>query len=571
MPKRAGAARAFSVLFRLTIRAKLIAVFAGVALAMICFGTFTLGRVNTLHEAMDVAAAKVVRLKQLATVSNGFERSSALYAMSSVAPDPDDREALVKMVADVQAQMIATWSHYRPTCDRGAEADDAERIATAWNGFNDVGKQIVSLERAGFNDQAQLLLLDRFRQVAADFRASLETSVSYQTAQSKRTQAASLHSVRKAHTLVLLACCLTTILCVVLGWWLIRSVSLPITRMTAAMRRLAEHDVGVEIPGAGRVDEVGGMASAVQVFRDNMVEGDRLAAERKAEMQAREERAARVEALLGSFEAQIGQMTSVVAAASTELEMTARSMTHLAEQTNRQAGDVASAAETASMGVHTVAAAAEELSASVGEISRQIGQSAQMTRNAVESARVTDATVKALAEGSEKIGKVVELIADIAGRTNLLALNATIEAARAGDAGRGFAVVASEVKNLATQTSKATEEIASQIGQIQSATRSAVDSIGGISRIIEELGGIATAIAAAVEEQGTATAEIARNAHETSQATAMVTRNIAGVSAAANDTGTAASQVLGSAADLSTQADNLSGEIVVFMRGVRAA
>ncbi len=569
MPKAAGTEP--FVLFPPTIRAKLVAVFAGVALAMICFGAFTVVRMNGLHGAMNVAASKVVRLRQLATVSEGFERSQALYAMTTVAPDPDDREALVRTIAEVEARMVAAWSLYRPTCDRGAEADDAGRIATSWHGFDDVGRQIVGLERAGFDDQAQALLLGRFRQVVAAFRTSLETSKAYQTERAKETQAASLRSVRTARTVVFGGCCVATILCAVLGWWLIRTVSGPITRMTAAMRRLAARDVAVEVPGAERGDEIAGMARAVAVFRDNMVEADRLLAERKAEERGREERAARVETLIGRFEAQVGRMTDLLASASTELEATARTMTGSAEQTNRQAGEVVAAAETASMGVQTVAVAAEELSASVGEISRQIGHSAQKTRDAVESARLTDATVKALAEGSEKIGKVVELIADIAGQTNLLALNATIEAARAGEAGRGFAVVASEVKNLATQTAKATEEIGSQIGQIQSATRRAVDSIAGISRVIEELGGIATAIAAAVEEQGAATAEIARNAQQTAHATEAVTRNIAGVSAAANDTGAAASQVLGSAAGLSAQAESLAGEIVVFVRGVRAA
>ena len=186
-------------------------------------------------------------------------------------------------------------------------------------------------------------------------------------------------------------------------------------------------------------------------------------------------------------------------------------------------------------------------------------------------ARRTDATVRALAEGAQRIGQVVELISNIAGQTNLLALNATIEAARAGDAGKGFAVVASEVKSLAGQTAKATEEISAQITQLQTSTREAVEAIKGITTVIEEVSTIATAIASAVEEQGAATAEIARNVQQTAGSTQLVTTNIAGVSQGAASTGAAADQVLSAAGDLSRQAESLSAEVSGFVSEVRAA
>jgi methyl-accepting chemotaxis protein len=221
--------------------------------------------------------------------------------------------------------------------------------------------------------------------------------------------------------------------------------------------------------------------------------------------------------------------------------------------------------------VQTVAAAAEELSASIGEISRQVHQSSKITGQAVTETQRTDTIVRALAEGADKIGKVMELIADIAGQTNLLALNATIEAARAGDAGKGFAVVASEVKSLATQTARATEEIGVQVSQIQAATKEAVGAIEGISTTIQEVSKIAASIAAAVEEQGAATAEIARNVQQTAQAAQDVTVNISGVSRASSETGAAAGQVLSAAGDLSNQAENLTAEVNTFLVDVRAA
>jgi methyl-accepting chemotaxis protein len=218
-----------------------------------------------------------------------------------------------------------------------------------------------------------------------------------------------------------------------------------------------------------------------------------------------------------------------------------------------------------------VAAAAEELAASIGEIGRQVTQSSKITGQAVVDAQRTDAIVRALAEGAEKIGHVVGLISTIAGQTNLLALNATIEAARAGDAGKGFAVVASEVKSLANQTAKATEEIGAQIAQIQAATKEAVAAIRNITGTIEQVSAISVSIAAAIEQQDAATAEIARNVQQTAQSAQSVTATISGVSQAANDTGAAAEQVLGAASGLSTQAEQLNDEVHRFVADVRAA
>jgi methyl-accepting chemotaxis protein len=218
-----------------------------------------------------------------------------------------------------------------------------------------------------------------------------------------------------------------------------------------------------------------------------------------------------------------------------------------------------------------VAASAEQLTSSIGEISRQVTQSAQITGKAVQEARRTDSIVRALSEGADKIGQVVDLITNIAGQTNLLALNATIEAARAGEAGRGFAVVASEVKSLAQQTARATEEIGAQIAQVQSATNDAVEAIRGITGTIEEVSSIAATIAAAVEEQGAATAEIARNVQQVSASTQDVTSNITGVSHAAQEAGVAVSQVLANANDVSKQTTRLTSEVDNFVASLKNA
>jgi methyl-accepting chemotaxis protein len=361
------------------------------------------------------------------------------------------------------------------------------------------------------------------------------------------------------------------VLGLVLAFFIARSILRPLMGMTAAMARLATGDHAVEIPARGNTDEIGDMARAVDVFKQNGIEAVRLAADQQAEHAAKEERRARIDELTRAFEAKAGELVAQVSAASTELQATAQSMSQIAGQTTQQATNVAAAAEQASTNVQTVAAAAEELASSTSEIARQVAQSAKIADKAVEDAKRTDGVVQALADGAQKIGEVVGLISSIAGQTNLLALNATIEAARAGDAGKGFAVVASEVKNLANQTAKATDDIGRQIAQIQTVTQEAVESIQAIGLTIGEISTIAAAIAAAVEEQGSATQEIARNVQQAAAGTQEVTANITGVSEGAKNTGEAATQVLGAAGELSRQSEQLRGEVGQFIAGVAAA
>ncbi|WP_419897964.1 methyl-accepting chemotaxis protein [Roseomonas sp. USHLN139] len=360
-------------------------------------------------------------------------------------------------------------------------------------------------------------------------------------------------------------------LAALLGTLTVRSIVQPLRALTAAMRRLAAKDLQAEIPGTGRRDEVGEMAGAVEVFKEGLVRAEALAAGQAAEQAAKERRAGRLAELTRSFEAQVSGQVHQLSVAAGELEATARSMTGTAGQTGTRSATAATAADTANDGVRTVAAAAEELSASIAEITRQVTAQSRMTGEAAQEARRTDGIVRALADGAQKIGDVVQLISSIAGQTNLLALNATIEAARAGEAGKGFAVVASEVKSLASQTAHATGEIAAQIGQVQAAVQEAVAAIQGIVSRVEQVSGVSTSIASAVEQQGAATAEIARTVQQTARSTQDVAANVSGLTAAAAETGAAARQVLGSAAALSSQAEQLTGEVNRFIQGVQAA
>ena len=378
--------------------------------------------------------------------------------------------------------------------------------------------------------------------------------------------------VNEMRNMMIIAVLIVALIIGVIGFLFSRSITNPISNMTNAMGVLAGGDLDADIPAQDRQDEIGEMAAAVQVFKENAIRVKEMEAEQvEQEKRAAAEKTRLMNQMADDFQASVGGVVETVSSASTELQSSAQSMTAISEETSSQATAVAAASEEASTNVQTVASAAEELSSSISEISRQVSQSTEIAGSAVTAAEKADEMVQGLAMSAQKIGEVVALITDIADQTNLLALNATIEAARAGDAGKGFAVVASEVKNLANQTARATEEISGQISGIQTATQASVQAIQGITKTIGEISEIAGAIAAAVEEQGAATSEIARNVEQAAAGTGEVSANIGGVTQAAGEAGQSAAQVLGAANELSQQSELLKAEVAKFMAQVRQA
>jgi len=346
----------------------------------------------------------------------------------------------------------------------------------------------------------------------------------------------------------------------------------PIARMTAVMKRLADGETEGEIPALNRKDEVGAMAEAVQVFKDNARRMKEMETERAALMTTAEnDRKSAIRRVADGFEQVVGKIVQSLSSASSEMKAATTSLGKTAETTQELAATVSMASEQSSSSAQSAAAASEQMASSISEIGRQVQESHKIAHAAVQQADQTNVRITELSKSATRIGEVVRMITAVAEQTNLLALNATIEAARAGEAGRGFAVVASEVKALSAQTAKATEEITSQITHMQTATDQSVSAIREIGQTIGQISEISSSIAAAVEQQGTTTQEIARNVHHAAQGASEVAGGIADVHRGAVDTGAAASQVQGLAQSLQRESEHLTAEVDRFLNTVRAA
>lgn len=513
------------------------------------------------------------RLGVALAVQSAMGAAMDAEANAIVAASPEAVDAASERLKSNLVQAMAAIDGLAAEDGSEADRENVQIIKTTIGEYERVAQKVLELARRFDADTAMRISIDVGRPVRQKLTAALGKRVEQSMAETREAE----EHAKAMSGRVMLRLYTVGGIGLLIAFGLLSSIVLvfvvrPLNRLTSEMATIAGGDLTVEIRGADRRDEIGLLARALEIFKNNALDMRRLQAERNEQKsRAEADRRTAMLSLADQFDADVQGVVQAVALAAQQLQSNAQAMTGVAALTMEKASSVAAATEQASTNVATVAAASEQLGSSIGDIGRQVNGAASIARNAVAEGERTNALVDRLVNAAQKIGAVVNLIHSIASQTNLLALNATIEAARAGEAGRGFAVVAQEVKALATQTAQATEEIAGQITEIQAVTDGTAKAIYNIGRTIADVDAIATTVAASVEEQTAATHEIARNIQQAAQGTQHVSGNIAGVSQAASDVRQAASEVLAAADNLSDDSDRLRARIQSFIGQVRAA
>ncbi|MBF0562896.1 MAG: HAMP domain-containing protein [Alphaproteobacteria bacterium] len=553
-----------------------------IALPLIVSGAFflvlaattisALSSISRQEETLEREAFQL--LNRTATEIRAFQGFHVtLFGVILVAATENNPTKVDKLVAETDAHRIKLGKEFENLRTMLKEVNGAgalgDEMGKTFKAYDENASNVMSLAAIDATTSMGLLISGH-----QDYEHLLETLDQLRHMADETWQRESQDLVMKinwSRSAVWVVLLLSFVSSVGLGWWIGSDLVRSLLSLTAEMGQLAAGDLSIEVKETHQTDEVGAMARAVEVFKQNSLTAERLTAQKRLEDQARLTRIEAIERMTRQFEAEVTKVVNALSTSADEMLGVAGALTTNAEKTNQESTSVASASQQASTNVQAVAAGAEELALSIGEIARQTEQSHQVSKKAVTGASHASTVIGGLAEAAQRIGACVKLINTIAGQTNLLALNATIEAARAGEAGKGFAVVASEVKALANQTAKATEEITLQVNSIQTATSQAVEAIGETARTINEITQLTTVVASAVEQQGAATNEISRNAQEAASETRVVVGSISVVTQAATATGSDAGRVRSVAGILASKSQELKAEVETFLTQIKRA
>lgn len=553
------------------LKGLIVGAFAGLFVVTLGMGLLNIRAINQMDAASQRVGNEIAGVDLLGHMLTLSQQLRSTDLVAHYATDAAARTSFLAQLAKTHRAFSSAWSDYAPTIASPEEHTRAATLRKAWQHFLADEEEASALDDAAERTLADHVILDDLSNDTRMFEQAVQSVLGFKRANAAAARADATRENASARIMVLVLVVISAALSAGIGMLLLSRVVRPIAAITHLLNRLSVRDYAVTVTGSERHDEIGAMARAAAVFRQGMMDADRLSAEQAAAGAEREQRTHRREAAVTTFNQSLAGLIARLNNASGDLRDVSQTMTGMAASTLGEADQASGAAIETESGMQTIAAATEELSAAIREIDQQLSEAARVVVQAVTTARTTGGSVNALAQEATQANEIVQLISDIAQRTNLLALNATIEAARAGEAGRGFAVVASEVKELANQTARAADQVTGRISTIRDATAHTVSAINEIIATIDKVSEISNAIAAAMTQQNATTQEISRSIQQMSGTTQIVSRSTGSVRDSARCSGEAADRVLHSAHDIGSQARMLSDEVGGFVERMNAA